>query len=130
METQELLDKGIGTEDTQTLKPAKVKIVAVHIKDKTKDGKEMQTPLAEIMCKHPNKDELISFSKVKLERDGQLKVVSTWVQLDSQNNIAKSSAIAQLMNYLSCKTLQELYNKEIDTIEQSSDNKYLCLKAY
>jgi len=130
METQEILDKEIGTQEKQMLKPSKVKVVSVRIKDKTNEGKEMKTPLLELRCKHPDNEELIDFTKVKLERNGQLIVASTWISLDDDKKIQKSSTIASLLNFLNIKTIKELYNKEIDTIEQSKENKYLCLKAY
>lgn len=133
METQEILKIGIGTKDRASLKPAKVKIVSVTIKDKTNDGKVMKTPLAEINCKHPDRDELVTMSKVKLERSGKLEVVSTWVQVDEENGvkkIVKSSALASLMTYLKANTIEELYNKEIEAVEQSKEDNYLCLKAY
>lgn len=133
METQEILKIGIGTKDRATLKPAKVKITSVSIKSKTNDGKDMKTPLAEINCKHPDREELMSMTKVKLERNGKLEVVSTWVQTEEEDGslkIVKSSALASLMNFLKVKTLEDIYGKEIDAVEQSKEDPYLCLKAY
>lgn len=133
MESQEILQLGIGTKDMSTLKPAKVKIVSITIKDKTKEDKEMQTPLAEIHCKHPDKDELIVLSKVKLLRDDHVTVVSTWVSTSKEDDktvINKSSALAYLMKFLNVESLEGLYGKEIDTVQQSDSSSYLCLKAY
>jgi len=130
METQEIMKAGIGTKEIQKLNPKKVKIVSVRIQEKTKEGKEMKTPLIHIDCKHPDKDELISLSKVKYERNNKLEVVSLWVQLDEDNKIRKSSSVSAVLNFLKCSNLEEIYGKEIDTIKQSEDNSYLCLKAY
>jgi hypothetical protein len=133
METADLLGLGIGTKETASLKPAKVKIVNVTIKDKTKEGKEMKVPLAEINVKHPEKDETIPMTKIKLERNGKLEVVATWVQTDEEDGvqkIVKSSALAYLMNFLGVSALADIYGKEIEAIEQSKEDAYLCLKAY
>lgn len=133
METADLLGLGIGTKETTSLKPAKVKIVSVTIKDKTKEGKEMKVPLAEINCKHPDKEELIQLTKIKIERNGKLEVVSTWVQIDEEDGvekIVKSSALARLMTFLKVSALADIYGKEIDAVEQSKEDTYLCLKAY
>jgi len=130
METQDLMKVGIGTKESQTLNPKKVKIVSVRFQTETKEGKKMDTPLAHFECKHPDREELISLSKVKYEKQGKLDVVGLWVQLDEDNNFKKSSAISAVLNFLNCKTLEETYGKEIDTSKQSEDNQYLCLKAY
>jgi hypothetical protein len=133
METQDVLKLGIGTKEMMTLKPAKVKIVSVEIKKKTKDDKEMKIPLVLIKCKHPDKDELVDFTKVKVEKSGKLEVVTTWLQTDEEDGkvkIQKNSAIARLMKHCNTETLEGLYNKEVDTIEQSSEDHYLCIKAY
>jgi len=133
METQDILKIGIGTKERQTLKPAKVKIVSVSIKSKTNDGKDMKTPLAEINCKHPDRDELLAITKIKIERNGKLEVVSTWVQIEEEEGnkkLSKSSALVSLMSFLKVKTLEEIYNKEVEAIEQSKEERYLCLKAY
>ena len=130
METPELMKVGIGTKETQTLKPAKVKIVAVEFQTKTKEGEDMKTPLAHFKCKHPDKEELISLSKVKLNRNDKLMVVGLWVQLDEDGKLAKSSAISEVLRTLNCSTLEEVYNKEIDTVAESDKSSFLCLKAY
>ena len=130
METHELLKTEIGTKETTVLNPAKVKIVSVEIQTKTKDGKEMDTPLVHFNCKHPDREDLISLSKVKFERNGKLEVVGLWAQLDEDNKFKKSSAVSAVMNFLSVSTLEEVYGKEIETTKQSEDNTYLCLKAY
>jgi len=133
METQELMNLGIGTKERSKLKPAKVRIVNVTIKSETNEGKAMKTSLAELNCKHPDKEELIQITKIKVERNGKLEVVSTWIQTEDEEGtkkIVKSSALALLMTYLKVNTLEELYNKEIDAVEQSKEDSYLCLKAY
>ncbi len=132
-EQKNLLKLEIGEKDREILKPAKVKIVNITIKDKTNDGKEMKTPLAEINCKHPDMDDLISMTKIKLIKNEKVQVVSTWIQTneeDGKQKISKSSALASLLKFLNAKTLEDLYGKEVETVKQSEENSYLCIKAY
>ena len=130
METQDYMKTGIGTKETTKLKPAKVKIVSVEMQTKTADGKDMKSPLANILCKHPDKEELIRISKIKCERNGKLEVIGLWVNLDEDKKFQKSSAVSELMRFLKVETLDALQNKEIEAIEQSKEDTYLCLKAY
>jgi hypothetical protein len=132
METQNLLEKEVGTLEKPKLLPKIVTIASVQIQTTTKDNKEMKTPLAFLECIHPDKkaDELIKLSKVKYLDGDNVKTVSLWVQLDADGNIQKSSAIDVLLNFKVCKSLKELEGKKIETIEESKDSSYLCLKAY
>ena len=132
METQEnLLDKPIGTKETEKLKPSKVTIIDVVFKTETKEGKTMDTPLALINVKHPDREEPIPISKIKCEKNGKLQVLSLWVQLEEETGaLKKSSTVSALMNFLKVNSLRELTGKEIETVDQSAEDKYLCLKAY
>lgn len=130
MEAQEILGKPIGTKEPIKLEAKPLKIVSVVIKTKTKEDKLMKTPLAIFMCKHPDSEELIKISKVKLLDNEKVLVQSTWVQLDSDENIQKSSAIDKVLAKLSCKTLADVYGKEIETVFESDTTKYLCFKLY
>jgi hypothetical protein len=121
---------GIGTKETSKLKPAKVKIVSVEFQTETKEKKKMNTPLAIINCKHPDREEIIKLSRIKCERNGKLDVVTLWVSLDDEGKFQKSSAISELLRFLKVETLENLYGKEIEAIEQSKEDTYLCLKAY
>jgi hypothetical protein len=131
METQDLMKIGIGTKESTKLKPAKVKIVSVEFQTETKEGKKMKTPLAIINCKHPDREELVGISKIKCERtSGKLEVISLWVSLDDENKFQKSSAVSELLRFLKADSLESIYGKEIEAVEQSKEDSYLCLKAY
>ena len=131
METQELLfHTPLGTIEQSKLKPKPLKIASVVIKSKTKEDKEMRTPLAIFMCKHPDSEELIKISKIKTLKEDRVSVVSTWVQLDKEGKIQKSSAIDKILTKLDCKVLSELYGKEIESVYESESMPYLCLKLY
>lgn len=130
METQDLLKTGIGTKETARLKPAKVKIMGVEIQTKTQEGKEMKSPLVNILCKHPDREEIVKLTKIKCERNGKLEVIGLWVNLDEDKKFQKSSAVSELMRFLKVESLDALTGKEIEAIEQSKEDTYLCLKAY
>jgi len=113
-----------------TISPAKVTIASVVVKTKDKEGKTMTTPLVQFMVKHPEKDDLIVISKVQLIENKKIINKGFWVEKDKENNFYKGSAISTILEALECKTLSETYGKEIDTIEESEESPYLCLKAY
>jgi hypothetical protein len=130
METQDIMKIGIGTKDTQKLKPTKVKILGVEIQNKKADGTAMKTPLIQILVKHPDREEPVKLSKIKAERNGKLEVITIWVALDEEGKFKKSSAIAELLKFLKVESLEQLAGKDVETIEQSKEDAYLCIKAY
>jgi len=130
MEKQDLLNTEIGTKEIPKLKPAKVSIVGVSFKDKTKEGKEMKTPLVQIIVKHPDKEETLEMTKIKVIRNEQVKVISLWCQLDEDKKFQKGSAVSELLTFLKASSLKEVEGKEIEAVEESKESGYLCLKAY
>ena len=129
-EKKDLLNTKIGTKEIPKLKPSKVTIAGVSIKDKTNDGKEMKTSLVKILVKHPDKDEPIEMTKIKVIRNEKVSVVGLWCQLDEDGLFQKGSAISDLLNFVGVESLSQLEGKEIEAVEQSKDSEYLCLKAY
>lgn len=81
-----------------------------------------------ISVKHPDKTELVSISKAKVEKEGNLKVVSLSLDKDSTGAIAKWSSLALVLKHYGCNKVSELKNKTIKTILDS--NGYLAIKAY
>jgi len=132
MMEENILDKKIGDNEVpkNTVDPAKVAIVKITIKKTNKEGKKMDTPLVEFHVKHPDKDDLLKITKVKYADGENLKVVGFWVQIDPDGNFYKGSAVEKILSKLECDTLASTVGKEIDTIEESKDSPYLCLKAY
>ena len=90
----------------------------------------MDTPLLQFMVKHPEEDDLISITKVKYIDGEKALVKGFWVQKDEEGNFFKGSTIDLILKKLNCETLADTYGLEIDTIEESKDSPYLCLKAY
>lgn len=130
--SSDILNTKTGTNERPkgTISPAKVTIASVIIKDKDKDGKKMTSPLAQFMVKHPEKDELITISKVQFIESKKIINKGFWVETDKDGNFFKGSAVSVVLEKLGCDTLADTYGKEIDTIEESEESPYLCLKAY
>ena len=130
MESQDELKIGIGTKEPQVLEPAEVEVQGVKVDVKTNsDGKEVGR-LAVLLCKHPNKDDLIQISQVKIIRNDKVKLSSLWVNLDEDKMISKNSALAMFLKFAEVPTLGELSGKKLQTVTQSDSNNFLCIKAY
>ncbi len=131
-ETQNILSTNVGTKDrvVNTVNPSKVVMASVLIQKNKKDNTPMATPLAKVMVKHPDKEELLGISKIMYIEDKKVVVKGLWVQLDADDLIQKSSAIDVLLKFKECKTLEDLYGKEIEAVHESDEDKFLCLKAY
>jgi len=122
MEEQNLLQTGIGTKEVEKLKPAKVKIEKVEIKDIGKGKKVACT------CKHPDKAETIEISAVQYVRDKKIATTGLWFNQDAENLIQKGSALAVFLNSTNSKNVEELEGKEVETV--LDDKSFLCFKAY
>lgn len=81
-----------------------------------------------VSVKHPDKAELISLSKAKVEKEGNLKVVSLSLDKDKDGSIAKWSSLAIVLRHYGCTKVSELKTKTIKTILDT--NGYLAIKAY
>ena len=82
----------------------------------------------QISVKHPDKPELISINKCKVEKDGNLKVVSLSLDKDSTGAIAKWSSLALVLKHYNCSKISELKGKTVKTV--ADQNGYLVIKAY
>ena len=122
-ETQEELEKGIGNKETESLKPATVKIVKVSV--------ESINSMKKVVCsaKHPDREELINISRVKyLGKNEKLSTVGIWYKEDSEGNIQKGTALAEFLIFNTAESIKQLEGKEIETITE--DSGYLCFKGY
>lgn len=123
MENQAELQIGLGTEQQSnaSLKPAKVKIVSVSVEPTAKAKKVV------FVVKHPDKEETIKLSSVAYLDGREVKIVGTWLNLDSKGLIQKGSGLYVLLSRLNVGNIQEAIGKDLDT---ELDEKYLCFKAY
>ena len=122
MENQTELEKGIGTKEPEILKPAKVKIEKVELRDVKKMRKVVCT------VKHPEQDTPIEISRVKYQKKDNLKTVGLWYKEDEDELLQKGTALAQFLTFVDAKNIKELEGKEVETLAE--DNGYLCFKAY
>jgi hypothetical protein len=119
---------GIGTKETISLQPAKVKLLGFKIEmQKDKDKKDVGEKVS-IICQHPNKPETIEISAVSYRKGKEFKTSGLWFKLDIDGLIPKQSALAQLLTFLGVKNLDEIVGKEILT--ELDERNYLCFKAY
>jgi len=125
MEEQIELNKEIGLlepEKREVLKPTKVKIVKVSLRD-TKKGKILNCE-----SKHPDKEDNINISSLTYIKDKQIVNGGLWFSLDKEEKIQKGSALAVFLNKVGVKNPKELENKEVET--ELDDKQWLCFKAY
>lgn len=130
MEQTDLMKAGVGTKDLPRLLPAKVMIQGVAIQETNKKGEKMESPLLNVLCKHPDKEETIKFTEVKVEDDKKLKVIGLWCNTDEDGNFQKGSSVSKLLEFLGCNNLNDLTGKELDAVDKEEGSRYLCLKAY
>lgn len=126
-----IFNKKVGNIEKQknTLSEKIVTIVGYTEQTEKSNGDKMKVPLVQILIKHPDKEETIKISKIKVLLKDKVITKSLWVQLDADNNIQKSSAIDNLLSYHKVNTISELEGKVIDTVMDEESN-FLCLKAY
>ena len=128
-EESDPLDAPVGTADTEKLAAEKVIIKEVKLAEKTKkDTDKIVGKILELMCKHPDKEELIKINKVVYIEDSVVKEPSLWYNKDKDGNVQKGSGIARLIDFVRVKTMRNLVGKEVQTSTGKSG--YLCIKAY
>lgn len=129
---EEFLNKKIGEQEPESLKPAKVQVQGVRLIDKKKkDSEELAGQLITLICKHPDKDENIELSNAKVLINEKVKMSALWYNTEKDTGLlTKRSAAALLLNHYNVPTYGELVGKEVETTTQSKENNYLCIKAY
>lgn len=129
MEQHDLLNKKVGTKELPKLEARDIVVQGLRVDDKSKEGKKV-SPLLVLICKHPDKEETIELTKIKVLKNEKTKVVGLWVQEDLEGNLQKGSALHDLLKIAKVETIAELEGKSLPTIKQSEDSAYLCIKGY
>ena len=127
-ETQNKLEKKVGTKERPVLEPKPVKIAGVKLDPKLVRGKE--TDIVVVVCVHPDREETIEISKIKQVKGKVVSVSGLWYNEDEDGNIQKGSAVAELMNLCKVESLNDLVGKEIETVKESDSVNYLVIKGY
>lgn len=124
MNIEELYTRPIGTKEAKKIEAKRCVIKEAEIKEMG----EKKNPILMLAVKHPDKDDLIKISKVKLIEGTSVKLIGLWVNQDEDGNIQKGSALAKFMSFYSVTILTQLKDLEVDT--ELDDKGYLCVKAY
>lgn len=131
METQDILNTEIGTQEFASLKPARVKIEAVRI-DEVFSGQNKEKKVGDkLVCivRHPDSKDPAELSGIKYEaKGGKLKTSGLWVTKDTEGKLQKGSALTSFLVFLKANKMSDLVGKEADTT--LDENNYLCFKAY
>jgi len=126
METNEKLEKGIGDKEAEILKPEKVKIVEIGLQEVKFGSKTAEKVM--LSCKHPQRDNPIIISQVKVLKKDKVKKSGLWFNEDEDGNIQKGSALAEFLIYAGVEKPSQLKDKEFETV--ADDDGFLVLKAY
>ncbi len=126
MEQQDLMNKKIGDKETPKLEAKDVEVQGVRVEEVG----EKKNKIVVLMCKHPDKDEVIDLTKIKLLKNDKAKTSGLWISTDEDGNIQKGSALGELLNVAGVETLAALTGVKLPTIKESEDSQYLCIKGY
>ena len=132
--TDDIFSKQIGNKEGQKSLLAKPVVVQgkqaepVLGKVNTKNaGKEVGKKLV-LICKHPDKEEVIKISTLVFITGKSVKSSTMWINTDEDGNIQKGSIIAILLGKYGLKTINEIDGKTLDT--ELDENKFLAIKGY
>ena len=126
MEENEKLKTGIGNQESEKLKESLIVVQGVKIQGVEKNGQQIGEKVV-LLCKHPDREDLLEISKVKYLKNDKVESSGTWFNLDSDKKIVKASALASLMKYYGCESLNDFAGKQLQTV---LDGDYLVVKAY
>ncbi len=126
MEQQDILNTKVGNKEIPKLEAKEIEVHGVKVEEKGEKNFEILI----LMCKHPDKDELIDMSKIKIIDGDKTKVLTSWVKKDEDGNIQKGSAIDKILKLAKVDMASELTGKVLPTTYQAEDGSYLCLKGY
>ncbi len=130
METNDILNKKVGNKEIPRLMPKEILVQGIRVDEKKKsDGKKAGDILV-LISKHPDRAEVIELTQIMLIRGDKVFVTGLWVNLDDDGNIQKGSPIDKLLALSESATIKDLVNKKLQTVVQTGEIKYLCVKGY
>jgi len=121
------INAGMGEKTAESLTPKDCEIKDLEKKEVSKNGEKIGDKLV-LKVKHPDKDEPLSLSKAKYEKNGKIETTGLWIKTDGSGNIPYFSGVAFLMRHYNVQSLKDLVGKTINTTTDS--NGYLTVKAY
>jgi hypothetical protein len=124
------LEKQIGTKEPQKLTAGSVIVKAVEVLTKGEGKKKFK--ITELTVLHPDKEEPIKMSNMKLKKvQGNNETITKdgiWYREDVDGNIDKHCNTAELLRFYSKQSLGQLVNMSVTTELDAAG--YLCIKAY
>jgi len=125
------LDKPIGNKDYIKLSAGSVIVNKITIEERpTKKGGKVK--IVYFHCKHPEMEEPIQLSSVKIKKvQGNNETImkdALWYHLDDDENIQQNSNVAILLRHYKKQTLKQFEGSALDTEQDASG--YLVIKSY
>lgn len=131
---EDVFAKGIGNKERKLSLPAKPVVVQGKLAEPVigkvgskNAGKEVGKKLS-LLCKHPDKEELIKISELVFVSGKTVKTSTIWINVDEDGNIEKGSILSILLDKYQAKNVNELVGKTLQT--ELDENKFLAIKAY
>ena len=124
METQNILETGIGTKEMESLKAATVKIIDIVVEEVPMFKKNK----AVFKVVHPQAKEPISISSIRYLKKDKLTTTGTWVAMDEDNKLMKGSALALLISKSGADNLKGMVNMDLQT--ELDEKGYLAFRCY
>ena len=129
--TNDLLNTTIGeNEGSKALECKPVVVAGIIVQTHNKDNKKMDTPLVNVMCKHPDKDEVIKITQIKWINGDKMVNTALFATVDEEGKFMKDSGVARLLSFANKSALRDLEGFTFDTVKESETSKYMCLKCY
>ena len=125
------LDRPIGNKEQSKLSAGAVIVQSITIDEKpTKKGGKVK--ILTFHCKHPEREELVKLSNIKLKivqgNNETIKKDALWYNLDDDGNIAKNCNVAIMLRFYKKETLKQFEGQFLNTELDASG--FLCIKAY
>jgi hypothetical protein len=127
---EQLLNLGIGSAEPSKTKLTAKDVLVMEVAIAPVKGSQGRPDWKKVVLsvKHPDKEELISISQVKIEKDKQIKISAMAVDLDQDGKLAKWGALAQTLKFYNIDGIAKLKGMNLKTAED--DKGYLVIKAY
>ncbi len=123
------LNKPVGEKEAKKLEAKPVLCQGVKIEDRqNKEKTKVIGSVVQLICKHPDKDEVMNISKAQYILDKQIKEAGIWYNEDEDGNIQKGSVLANLISYYKVPNLNALIGKDLETDKNTAG--FLVIKAY
>ena len=137
MAIEDIFTKGIGNIEGKKSLQAKPVVVQgkkaepVYPKGTLEENKSKTKPVGHklvLLCKHPDKEELVKISEMVMIAGKTIKTSTMWINADEKGDVEKGSIIATLLEKYQAKTVNDLEGKTLQT--ELDENKFLAIKAY